>query len=78
MSQRVSHARTAHLHGQEILLVWQDAVSVDVFLEPVAEGRESGCWGLGGIPTPACTASDSPEGMPITRPLRPLLQQHPQ
>lgn len=67
----VSRARAAHLHGQEILLVRQDAVGVHVFLEPVAAERASGCWGLGGVPPPA-----SPKGMPSTLPVRPLLHQH--
>lgn len=39
----------AHLHGQEILLVRQDAVGVDVFLEPAAAGRASGA-GVGWHP----------------------------
>lgn len=61
----MSHPRAAHLHGQEILLVWQDAVGVDVFLEPVAAGRESGCWGLGGVPPSTCTAPAALKGYPL-------------
>lgn len=69
----MSCARTAHLHGQEILLIRQDAVGVDVFLEPVAAGRES-------VASPHLPAQPlpAPKGMPSTHPVRPLLHQHPQ
>lgn len=46
--------QSSHLHGQEVVLIWQDPVGVDVLLEPAGSQREVSAMRPGPTPPLLC------------------------